>query len=140
MAGAKHILKDVNSVKCGMEIFTSLEQIPEEDDDAMQEAEDDHADLEDIEMENADATLKDLGLESDLSRKEALETEQRLSRLRRNLGHPSSKTLYKILKASGAPTQVLKLALQFQCHGCRIGKLPKAFRVASGVEIPGALE
>ncbi|CAK0911859.1 unnamed protein product [Prorocentrum cordatum] len=136
-AWAKHILKKNDSVQFGMEIFTSLEQIPEEDDTEMPDAEDDP---EDIEMEDAATTLKGLGLDSDLSRKETLEIEQRLSRLRRNLGHPSNRTLYKILKASGAPTQVLKLALEFKCHGCHVGKLPQAVRVASGVEIPGVLE
>eukprot|EP00959_Pyramimonas_sp_CCMP1952_P000288 5706-Pyramimonas_sp.AAC.1 len=61
-----------------MEIFTSLEQIPAEDDTEMPDTEDDP---EDIEMEDAATTLKGSGLDSDLSRKEALEIDQRLSRL-----------------------------------------------------------
>eukprot|EP00959_Pyramimonas_sp_CCMP1952_P439267 9195592-Pyramimonas_sp.AAC.1 len=91
-------------------------------------------------METAEASLKGLGVKTELSKKEISEIEQRLARLHRNLGHPSNQTLYKILKASGAAVPVLRLALQFQCHGCHIGKLPQAVRVASGVEIPSVLE
>ncbi|CAK0809564.1 unnamed protein product [Prorocentrum cordatum] len=139
-AWAKHILKKNVTTQYGKEVYAGLEQIPEEDDVEMSGELEELNTEEDIEMETAEASLKGLGVKTELSKKEISEIEQRLARLHRNLGHPSNKTLYKILKTSGAAVPALRLALQFQCHGCHIGKLPKAVRVASGVEIPSVLE
>eukprot|EP00959_Pyramimonas_sp_CCMP1952_P450565 9433943-Pyramimonas_sp.AAC.1 len=69
---------------------------------------------EDIEMETVETSIKGMGIKTELTKKETSEIEQRLSRLHRNLGHSSKKTLYKILKASGASIHVLRLALQYQ--------------------------
>ena len=137
-AWAKHIMQKNGDVTHGKEIFAGLEQTPE---DEIQKETEDMPDLEtDSDDEDEDAVHKGLGVKTDLTKKEQLEIDQKLSRLHRNLGHPSNKTLYKILKASGAALPVLRMARQFQCHGCQVGKLPKAVRVASGIEVPAVLE
>ncbi|CAK0904649.1 unnamed protein product, partial [Prorocentrum cordatum] len=100
-AWAKHILKKNVTSQYGKEIYAGLEQIPEEDDVEMSGELEELNPEEDVEMETAEASLKGLGVKTELSKKEISEIEQRLARLHRNLGHPSNQTLYKILKASG---------------------------------------
>ncbi|CAK0818384.1 unnamed protein product, partial [Prorocentrum cordatum] len=139
-AWAKHILKTNTSARYGKEIFTSLEQIPEDAEEEMEEALDEDLLQDNPEAMDDESVMKGLGISETPTKKEELEIEQRLTRLHRNLGHPSNKTLYKILKASGAPLQVLQAALRHQCHACHAGQLPKAVRVASGIELPGVLE
>ncbi|CAK0895852.1 unnamed protein product, partial [Prorocentrum cordatum] len=75
-----------------------------------------------------------------LSTGEEQEIGHRLSRLHRNLGHPSARTMVKILKNSGASLQVLKMAKNFKCHACNSSVLPKAVRTAAGIEIPEVFE
>ncbi|CAK0899034.1 unnamed protein product, partial [Prorocentrum cordatum] len=139
-AWAKHILKTNTSARYGKEIFTSLEQIPEDAEEEMEETLDEDLLQDNPEAMDDESVMKGLGISETPTKKEELEIEQRLTRLHRNLGHPSNKTLYKILKASGAPLQALRAALRLQCHACHAGQLPKAARVASGIELPGALE
>ncbi|CAK0829661.1 unnamed protein product [Prorocentrum cordatum] len=98
---AKHIMKENASVNYGKEIFAGLEHIPEEDDVDMPDDEEELPKDEDIEMETVETPIKGMGIKTELAKKETSEIEQRLSRLHRNLGHPSNKTLYNILKASG---------------------------------------
>ncbi|CAK0837902.1 unnamed protein product, partial [Prorocentrum cordatum] len=106
-AWAKHILKTNTSARYGKEIFTSLEQIPEDAEEEMEEALDEDLLQDNPEAMDDESVMKGLGISETPTKKEELEIEQRLTRLHRNLGHPSNKTLYKILKASGAPLQVL---------------------------------
>eukprot|EP00959_Pyramimonas_sp_CCMP1952_P434704 9102105-Pyramimonas_sp.AAC.1 len=127
-------MKKNATVNYGKEILAGLEHIPEEDDVDMLDDEEGLPKDEDIEMETVETSINGMGIKTELTKKETSEIEQRLSRLHRNLGHPSNKTLYKILKASGASIHVLRLALHDQSHGCHVGKLPKAVRVASGVK------
>ncbi|CAK0840995.1 unnamed protein product, partial [Prorocentrum cordatum] len=95
-AWAKHILKKNMTSQYGKEIYAGLEQIPEEDDVETSGELGELNTEEDIEMETAEASLKGLGVKTELSKKEVSEIEQRLARLHRNLGHPSNKTLYNI--------------------------------------------
>ncbi|CAK0898390.1 unnamed protein product [Prorocentrum cordatum] len=74
------------------------------------------------------------------STKEEQEIEHRLSRLHRNLGHPSARTMVKILKNSGSSLQVLKMAKNFKCHACNSSVLPKAGRTAAGIEVSEVFE
>ncbi|CAK0882743.1 unnamed protein product, partial [Prorocentrum cordatum] len=139
-AWTQHILRENVSVQCGMEIFAGLGQMPEDAGGELADSLGEHLQLGDADAVDEEANVKGLRISETPTKKEELEIEQRLMGLHRNLGHPSNKTSCKILKASGAPVQVLRGALRLQCHGCHAGQLPNAARVASGIELPGVLE
>ncbi|CAK0911327.1 unnamed protein product, partial [Prorocentrum cordatum] len=107
------------------------------DEDGDQEMEDQQASDEELDEDDLRELSKDGGA---LSTKEAREIEHRLSRLHRNLGHPNVRTMFKILKNSGASILVLKMVKKFKCHACDSSVLPNAVRTAAGIDIPEAFE
>ncbi|CAK0901029.1 unnamed protein product, partial [Prorocentrum cordatum] len=103
-AWAKHILRNT-SAQHGMEIFAGLEQIPEKPEEEQEVALDEDLLQDDPEIMGDDTIMRGFGISETPTKKEELEIEKRMMRLNCNLDHPSIKTLYKFLKASGAPLQ-----------------------------------
>ncbi|CAK0860660.1 unnamed protein product [Prorocentrum cordatum] len=140
---AKHILRAGGGTTAETSALLATDQ---DTDDGIFEGIDEDGDLEMEEPQASDEELdeddprelsKDGGT---LSTKEAQEIEHRLSRLHRNLGHPSVRTMFKIFKNSGASIQVLKMVKKFKCHACDSSVLPKAVKTAAGIDIPEIFE
>ncbi|CAK0855515.1 unnamed protein product [Prorocentrum cordatum] len=142
-AWAKHILRAGGGTTAGTSALLATDQDTDDgifegiDEDGDQEMEEPQASDEELDEDDLRELSKDGGA---LSTKEAQEIEHRLSRLHRNLGHPSVRTMFKILKNSGASIQVLKMVKEFKCHACDSSVLPKAVRTAAGIDIPEVFE
>ncbi|CAK0880367.1 unnamed protein product, partial [Prorocentrum cordatum] len=122
-AWAKHALRAGGGTTAGTSALLATDQDTDDgifegiDADGDQEMEDQQVSDEELDENDLRELSKD---GSTLSTKEAQEIEHRLSRLHRNLGHPSVRTMFKILKNSGASIQ--------------------AVRTAAGMDIPEAFE
>ncbi|CAK0877495.1 unnamed protein product, partial [Prorocentrum cordatum] len=142
-AWAKHTLRAGGGTTAGTSALLATDQDTDDgifegiDADGDQEMEDQQVSDEELDEDDLRELSKDGGM---LSTKEAQEIEHRLSRLHRHLGHPSVRTMFKILKNSGASIQVLKMVKKFKCHACDSSVLPKAVRTAAGIDIPEVFE
>ena len=124
-----------NSAKdIGSTTLLTVEQLAEEDNDALCVTE-----LEDMVLA-ATEDMEEIERGPTSTPAECAQIDAQLARLHQNLGHPSNRTLFKVLKHSGAAVQVLQRVMAFRCHGCQAAVAPKAVRVAAGIEVPGVLE
>ncbi|CAK0904869.1 unnamed protein product, partial [Prorocentrum cordatum] len=142
-AWAKHSLRAGGGTTAGTSALLATDQDTDDgifegiDEDGDQEMENQQASDEELDEEDLRELSKDGGT---LSAKEAQEIEHRLSRLHRNLGHPSARTMFKIRKNPGGFIQVLKMVKKFKCHACDSSVLPRAVRTAAGIDIPEVFE